>query len=338
MTAVRPLDALESHVRLLRALKNPSLANLIVAGSGSSGHSTMSGDYAKMMFNRLDRASTVVVTDRMLDEVLRRMPGVPFGDPLREDDMIFANGYVVFPRPVYLPNLTADDHGDVRPERSAASFDAGFWLASGIAVEPLGYGGAGSTDGVMYTQCVATDRAVAAVHETGFIRAEEMPAIERGVATMRRSGLAHIPVYSAGWAYDVSWDPEFRDESYVLTPAGEFERRFWMTFWRMLGEEIVAPISIPRGDRRRAGRLLANVPDVVICDLRKIRHVGKSQRLDDGSTVMWSHRWRVGRHMRYCPKCGIDHPKEKHVEVRAYVKGPKNMPLLEKDKVWRLDR
>jgi hypothetical protein len=307
------------------------------------------------MRRALDTAPTIVVTDHMLDLVLARLDRVELGDPLQPEDVsLFPSGYVVFPRPVEVPQITADDAYGMIPPRMAAQFDAGFWMPSSIvtrAAVNTNRRGVGTyttpaldifdtdTDGLMYTQSVSVGLAeeiLTADHDKGQIReALDWTQIQRGIARLRSLGVKHAPIYSSGWGFGLSWDPAEREPDFVLTSAGEFERRFWLTLWRTMAEEVMAPVTIPRPDRRRAARMLSQIPEVVVADLRRVKHPVTQERLGDGAEVMWSHRWKVRGHQRTLHR-GTD--RERTVWVREYVKGPESAPLIEKDTVFRLRR
>jgi hypothetical protein len=359
-TEVSPLAALDSQVSLVRALANPSIGAEIMGGAqglpGAEQALQREGKYlARVMREALDTAPTIVVTDHMLDLVLARLDRLDLGEPLQPEDLsLFPSGYVVFPRPVIVPDVVAEDAFGMIPPRMAARFDAGFWMPSsivargtanmlnrrGIGVEPTPLDIFDeSLNGIMYTQSVSVGLAETILttdHDAGVIsQALDWESIKHGIARLRSVGVKHAPIYSSGWAFGLSWDPEQREDDYVLTPAGEFERRFWLTLWRTMAEEVMAPVTVPRADRRRAARMLSQVPEVVVADLRRVKHPVTHERLADGAEVMWSHRWKVRGHQRVLHR-GTD--RERTVWVREYVKGPESAPLIEKDTVWRLRR
>lgn len=332
MTAVRPLAALESHVALIRALRNPSVGPRLIGEQGS--HSSIN-TAPKTFADLLDAAATFVVTDAMLTEILRQMARVEFGQPLLPEDLgLFPSGYVVLPHPVIIPHDHPDDVAPyVVPRRMAAAFDAGFWLQTGHDLSVL-VEGSGSEQaykgGLMYGQSLST----------GLLEQWASGADEGSVARelewiTNRAHLRHLPIYATGWAYETSWDPQYRDKDFVLTPAGEFERRFWMTLWRLLGEEVVAPVRFRRVDYRQAARGRDGVPEVVVCDLRRVRHPVTEERVDGAATILWSHRWKVRAHLRVLHR-GTD--RERTVTVKEYVKGPEHLPYLAKDRLYRLAR
>jgi hypothetical protein len=353
---VRPLAALESHVALVQALRKPGPdggarlwnamevdKDLVVQAQGT----TRAEAVAKLYGEALNRGATIVVTNRMLDVVLDRMAGIKIGQELRPEDLPFAAGMVVLPRAVRVPNDDAEvaatfDPGEImldqhRPEYAA--FDAVSWVPSQVMrVEDKegrdlrkALGLPENMSGIMYANHVSKQLGlyITKVEKPDGITAE---IIEEAYGHHRVDSL---PIYSAGWAFDLSWDPEYREGSFVLTAAGEFERRFYLALWRTLKEEVVAPVHFRRGDMRRAARLRAHVPEVVVCDLRKIKHRHQEEPTEDGAVIMWSHRWRVREHTRTYHR---GTPDERTITIESYIKGPENMPLLEKDVVYRLSR
>lgn len=352
--SVAPLAALESQVSLIRALRNPSIGPEIMGAAQGLRGSTMQIEsegkkLAEVLSAGLDSAPTIVVTDRMLDVILRRLDSIEFGEPLRPEDVnLFPAGYIVFPRPVEVP-FSEDDYRDVFPPRVGAKFDAGFWLASSVTTREQTSKLAITEDdvldvfdtsvqGITYSQSVSlalAEELLLADRARGHINDPDWGEIRSGLRRLYDWGVQHAPVYTSGWGFGLSWDPALREESYVLTPAGEFERRFWLTTFRTLAEEVMAPVLVPRAARRRAGRLLSKVPDVVVADLRRVKYPVKEQRLTDGSTVMWSHRWKVRGHQRTLHR---GTPQERTIWVREYEKGPEGAPLIEKDRVYRLAR
>lgn len=206
----RPLDALDSHVALIDALNSPDGAGIIEsATAGETGFRETDTKrvndkrFARELGDRLNTATTLVVTDRMLDFVLDRMGSIPFGDPLRPDDLLFEAAYIVLPRPVMIGDLTDDDYGDVFPPRKIASFDAGFYIPMGVATYDALREAEVTADGVMYVQAASialAERILAdLVVPGGSVRArrerqalDRQPRVDRsdagGTASARRGG------------------------------------------------------------------------------------------------------------------------------------------------------
>lgn len=339
--APRPMDALDSQVALIDALRSDHGMRLVAGMSETGQVEELSRRAASGIAAQLNTATTVVVTDRMLQFVFDRMGSVPFGDPMTPDDLLFESAYFVFPRPVNVGSLRDDDY-DNFPRRSIASFDSGFYVPQNISMHARVNEDDGPRDGILYVQSASLalmDEYVESLRQEvldagGSLPDPRLADIEEGGAQIRAMGLKHCPIYSSGWALGVSWDPELREEDFVLTEAGEFERRFWLSLLRTLKEEIFAPVRFRRADYRRAARR-GLIPDVVVADLRRIKHRNKEETLPTGETIMWSHRWRRKGHTRTLHR-GTD--KEKTVWVREHICGPESMPLIEKDRVYRLSK
>lgn len=339
--APRPLDALESQVALIDALRSPVGMNLVAGMTEYGKVDELSRRAANDLASTLNVTTTVVVTDRMLDFVLDRTASVPFGDPMVPDDLFFESAYFVFPRPVRVGPL-ADDDTQNFPRRLVAEFDSGFYVPQNIStIDELRHTEV-PRDGIMYVQSISPpvmDKYLDGLRQEladgdPTDKRLALAEVEEGLRQIRALGLKHCPVYSSGWALGMSWDPELREPDFVLTPAGEFERRFWLALLRTVREEIFAPVRFKRADYRRAARR-GLIPDVVVADLRRVKHRDKEETLPTGETIMWSHRWMRRGHPRTIHK-GTD--REKTVWVREHVCGPDSMPLILKDRVYRLSK
>jgi len=359
--APRPLDALEAHVALIDVLASPEGATFVKSMTGGNTKRVNDERLARELGDKLNTATTLVVTDRMLEFVLNRMDSIPFGDPLRPEDLLFESAYIVLPRPVTVGELTDDDNVSF-PPRKVAQFDAGFYIPMGVATWDVLRKVEVPTDGILYAQAASiptlerhfADRIVPGGRfvrdpngRLSVVSAEAMDLTQQDGGDLQRVGeimsameriyetkLKHVPIYSSGMGFGVSWDPELREEDFILTPAGEFERRFWLSLFRTVVEEVFAPVRFRRADQRRASRR-GLIPDVVVADLRRVKHAAKEETLPGGETIMWSHRWRRRGHTRTLHR-GTE--KEKTVWVREHICGPDSMPLIEKDRVYRLSK
>src|SRR4029079_14772092 len=79
--APRPLDALEAHVALIDVLASPDGATFVKSMTGGNTKRVNDERLARELGDKLNTATTLVVTDRMLEFVLNRMDSIPFGDP-----------------------------------------------------------------------------------------------------------------------------------------------------------------------------------------------------------------------------------------------------------------
>lgn len=339
--APRPLDALDAQVSLIDAFNSEVGSRLVEAMNLGRRLEIAEGAAeraAREIARDLNTATTVVVTDRMLDFVLDRMDSITFGDPLVPDDLLFEAAFIVLSRPVQIADLVYDVYApDTYPPRRMVTFSAGFYAPKPIEHRDILRNEELMTDGIIYCQAVSVDELQAYYDELRSERdhdAQTLADIEASMEMLRDRKLSHVPVYSSGWAFGLTWDPAYREETYTLTPAGEWERRFWLSLLRTLKEEVFAPVRFRRAEQRRMERR-GMIPDVVVADLRRVKHAAKEERLVTGETIMWSHRWRRRGHPRVLHR-GTD--KEKTVWVREHICGPESMPLIEKDRVYRLSK
>ena len=114
-------------------------------------------------------------------------------------------------------------------------------------------------------------------------------------------------------------------------------------FWLLSQQRIAlrSGANIPRPTRRRLERFgsLAMVPEVIVVTLRRgYEKIAERLEEDDGTMVLWSHRWRVHGHWRKQPVGERGSGQWKHVWIDDYVKGPEHLPFIEKDMVAKLVR
>jgi hypothetical protein len=114
----------------------------------------------------------------------------------------------------------------------------------------------------------------------------------------------------------------------------------WLTFLRvmnrLMGEKIVvrSPQKPHRALRRESQRLKLDKSDVIVVELRKRQDAPSGV---PGSGREYSHQWIVHgfwRKQPYGP--GLKFRRQKYIS--DYVKGPKDKPLIVKNRVWLWDR
>jgi hypothetical protein len=145
------------------------------------------------------------------------------------------------------------------------------------------------------------------------------------------------------WNYDVEWEfAENLEErsKHKQAPHIGMMRRQMAALWKFMAEQIT-PLRPPRAQRRRAERSGMDTPEdgtVNIVHLRAIKG-WPSERIGSGghTEVEWSHRWIVRPHYRRI--ADKDNPgQHKFVYIREHEKGPKEKPLVIKEKVFSVDR
>jgi len=117
----------------------------------------------------------------------------------------------------------------------------------------------------------------------------------------------------------------------------------WMTFIRvfnrLMQERIVLKTRMRphRAVRRSAQRDgLAEIRDVVVCELRRARPRGYEWPETGDGQAHYSHRFMVRGHWRNQWYPSLQRHRQKFIP--AYIKGPDDAPLLEKKRVWVWDR
>lgn len=116
---------------------------------------------------------------------------------------------------------------------------------------------------------------------------------------------------------------------------------FLVALWRIATQTIVqvGHRGYDRPTRRRIERSKHNPEwgDVRTIDLRRFVYPGQqSSGMDEEAWMRWTHRWRVKGHWRrqWFPS----EQRHKWVYIASYIKGPEEMPLIEKDDVHRVVR
>lgn len=120
-----------------------------------------------------------------------------------------------------------------------------------------------------------------------------------------------------------------------IPTSGDNLADFLLATWVLMGQTIarIAKVPAERHERKRAR--LAGLPDVIT--IVQLRRFSEHQEHDEENGIVpWSHRWLVGGHWRnqYHPSTG-DHELQ---WISPYVKGPKHLPLIVKDKIKALVR
>lgn len=124
--------------------------------------------------------------------------------------------------------------------------------------------------------------------------------------------------------------------------SGEGDRRAdWLLFWRvaqrLMSERIVTKEHrvAGRAARRDAKRFDMPPPLLRVIELRRPRQDRDGEEREQ-STREYTHRWIVRGHWRsqWYPSQG----RHKQKYIGAYVKGPEDLDLIVKQRVWNWDR
>lgn len=161
-----------------------------------------------------------------------------------------------------------------------------------------------------------------------------------------------VPWETTAWGYGVEWRQATPQEDATDTPlvsgvvnqGNAFLRKFLFAVWYLIRQEVavVDPYRPDRHAARRMARTAPNFGDLQVIRLRRIydplceltdEERGERARVERE----WSHRWRVTEHWAW-RACGPGRTERRLVKIDSYVKGPKHLPLVEKDRVFSLER
>jgi hypothetical protein len=125
--------------------------------------------------------------------------------------------------------------------------------------------------------------------------------------------------------------------------VGEGDRNAsWLVFWRVMQKLMAERIVLKeqrqpgRPARREVARFKYPPPVLRVIELR--RPTSRRPREEDGRDAPeWSHRWIVRGHWRN-QACGPGHSQRRQKWIAMYEKGPEDLDLIVKQRVWNWDR
>lgn len=110
---------------------------------------------------------------------------------------------------------------------------------------------------------------------------------------------------------------------------------FAADFCNFTQQKIASAFHQPleRGTARRVKRVEISNPDIVVVTLRKtVRRDAREGGI--ASPVFWTHQWEVDGHIHHYWYGSGDKKYLKPKWVKTYPKGPKNAPLIKKDRIY----
>lgn len=292
---------------------------------------------ARMVASRLRAAETFYVTPEMVDVIAALMPKLP---PLDLPDVdgwhlappdLFPTGWVQLGKPL----RTIDARGQVM------CLSGMLWNRATITSE----GNPTVGDILIFTDIT---------HPEDSLRTEVEPEkyakLLDLMGPIAKTALAHmipIPTPDALASIDVRQTRS----AYGRTRPGGYrnvwdaypELAFLVVLWSLLTSRIARPDrrTVDRHARRRWERAgMTGAPEVTIVDLRREDRGPASPDSTDrepGSGPVWSHRWVVAAHYRWQPY-GPGRRLRRLVLIEPYVKGPEHLPIIARDRVYRVRR
>jgi hypothetical protein len=125
--------------------------------------------------------------------------------------------------------------------------------------------------------------------------------------------------------------------------AGEGDKKAgWLTFWRvtqkLMAERIITSErrQAARQARRDAQRYGYDPAAPRVIELRRPTERDSDPEGDRLRDVNWTHRWINRGHWRQQPYPSLGVTKQ--IWISAYVKGPSDLPLIVRERVWKFDR
>jgi hypothetical protein len=132
-------------------------------------------------------------------------------------------------------------------------------------------------------------------------------------------------------SYSMADDPETAIPQTVRD--ANLMEQFMLGLWEFMQEKLPSLAHPDRAAWKRLVRSGHPWNEVKVIELRAVET--NPVRSEDPQDVMWTHRWKVRSHIRrWVDKDG----NERQTTVSAHIKGPENLPLIEKDSVFNVRR
>lgn len=313
------MKALDSQVNLIRYWRSNEGARFAVGYTMSlanSGQTQVGESYgqglAEWQANRLDQCETYWVSDDMQTLVEHAAQSYPITEQFMRVDLPTPTGFVLFDR----SSLFNDRW------KKKLSFKAlAWWEAS-----PL-------TEG-------RNKPGVEVAYYTDPMEPED--EYNTDISEEYRSQTSLSLVHLGFWPYEETAEGlllEAIDRGYEEhdIDSAQSMMSFQKTFWRLI-QQRVAHIDQRPADRhalrraRRAGFLMEH-DEVKVVTLRRYKENDHPEADGEAGTVDWSHRWIVDGHWRnqFYPKAGV----HRQIWINPFIKGPEELPILVKDKVYK---
>jgi hypothetical protein len=195
---------------------------------------------------------------------------------------------------------------------------------------------------------------------------------ETAIGLIEREGISWVPWETMGWGFDAPWraateeetarlnesppswtrdeklagipEPKLLEGEAVKNEEQTIIRRFLFALWRLMTEEVA--VEVPYRPERHAQRRVARSkrPDLAVRVIHLRRLYDPAVALSDEERAerkrldrQYSHRWRVRDHWRW-QAYGPGMKLRKRIRVESYVKGPEGKPLVEKPRIYSVER
>jgi hypothetical protein len=277
-------------------------------------------------FAKLDAVDTDILwmTPEMMDLVQTAMETFDPEEPMDMDDIFIPKGFLVLPHPFYSLDINGGRlawrvlYWNVVDPMITYIDDTHFNYdpnADGIRKEP----------GVRFIQASHID------DPDDFYEEEMMSRLKE---------LNH----NWGIAHATSIPQSAMSNQKEMSGEGDHNGA-WLTFWRVMQKLMAERIVLwderqpGRAARREAQRFLYPPSVLRVIELRRPRKTrSEDDEQGEGQAAReYSHRWIVRGHWRN-QACGPNHSLRKQRWISAYEKGPEDLDLVIKTRVWNWDR
>lgn len=266
------------------------------------------------------------MSHEMMDLVQRAMGDFDRSEPVAVEDCFIPHGFLVLPEPF----MSRDINGKLMAQR-AVMWRLDEWGCVFVDESDEGFSytfDKGAEGRVVPTLRITT---LSHVNDPDDYTADEPGLYEMMLERGMEWGIIHtttIPLPLISTAKEVRGEGD--------ADAG------WLTFWRvtqkLMSERIVLSErrKAARPARREAQRFGFDAQAPRVIELRRPRTHEADPDGERSRDVKWTHRWIVGGHWRqqWYPSIGGHRQRW----IGAYEKGPENLPLVIRERVWNWDR
>jgi len=328
-------DAVYAHTDYVKFVRHPEFKGMANAWltdrDNKYGETAAMPSWVAFQHAAIDAVNTDILwmTTEMMDLCQKAMHGFDPTEKITLDDIFLKDGFLVLPHSF----LSADVNG------KSVGWRILYWKTVDPMVKfvndesgPIGY----TYDLSMEGDAEPGVRFMQAswVHDDDDFT-DEYPELTAELRNPERFafqwGIAHataIPLRYMSDEREVSGEGD-RNASWLL---------FWRVMQKLMAEKIVQsdPRQASRHARRDAQRFKLPPSLLRVIELRRRRSAKEGEAEGNGSAREYTHRWIVSGHWRnqWYPSEG----RHKQKYIGEYVKGPEDLDLIVKQRVWNWDR
>jgi hypothetical protein len=325
------------------------------------------------LFEDVVGKGTVYVTPRMVKIISDLAAALPDDPTLRPEDVPLEVGTVWLGAPITLGgSIDAEEYFEGLARNNRVPVRVIAWTTK-EKVHSMAEGVHGETSESGVTILSFTrGREIADLNRHSSAFSEPNSKGETAIDLIERERISWVPWETMGWGYDAPWraaTPEetarmdaeprswTRDDKLAGVPEPDavpdrgvkneeqtILRRFLFALWRLMTEEVA--VEVPYRPERQAQRRVSRSkrPDLAVRVIHLRRLYDAALPLSDEERAerkrldrQYSHRWRVRDHWRW-QAYGPGMSLRKRIRVESYVKGPEDKPLVEKPRVYSVER